>query len=86
VFKYIVFRLDVMVPVYLLPAFFVVSWKPHGARVTKTVLVVGMLAIIIPILRHNAFTPSVVAAERRQGRIDGRAGSTSSPRSYRRAP
>ncbi len=67
VLKYIVFRLDVMVPVYLLPAFFVVSWKPQGARVTKTVLVVGVLAIIIPILHQNAFTPRVVAAERRQG-------------------
>jgi hypothetical protein len=67
VLKYIVFRLDVMVPVYLLPAFFVVSWKPHGARVTKTVLGLAVLAIVIPILRQNAFTPSVVAAERRQG-------------------
>jgi len=67
VLKYIVFRLDVMVPVYLLPAFFVVSWKPHGARVTKTVLGLAVLAIVIPILRQNSFTPSVVAAERRNG-------------------
>jgi len=66
-FKYIVFRLDVMVPVYMLPAFFVTSWKPRGARLTKLVLVACLLAIIIPILRHNAFTPSVIAAERRQG-------------------
>ena len=67
VLKYIVFRLDVMVPFYMLPAFFLTTWKPHGARVTKTVLVVALLACIVPILRQNAFTPSVVAAERRQG-------------------
>jgi len=67
VFKYIVFRLDVMVPYYMLPAFFLTTWKPHGARMTKTVLVVALLATIVPILRQNAFTPSVVAAERREG-------------------
>lgn len=67
VLKYLVFRLDVMVPFYMLPAFFLTTWKPHGARVTKTVLVVALLAVIVPILRQNAFTPSVVAAERRQG-------------------
>ncbi|HKW15048.1 MAG TPA: hypothetical protein VJS69_11230 [Candidatus Krumholzibacteria bacterium] len=67
VLKYLVFRLDVMVPVYMLPAFFVVSWKPHGARVTKAVIVLMVLAIVIPIMHQNAFTPSVVAAERRQG-------------------
>jgi hypothetical protein len=67
VLKYLVFRLDVMVPVYLLPAFFLVSWKPHGARVTKTVIVLMLLVLVIPILRQNAFTPSVVTAERRSG-------------------
>ena len=67
VLKYLVFRLDVMVPAYMLPAFFVTTWKPHGARLTKTVIVVSVLACIIPILHQNAFTPSVLAAERRTG-------------------
>jgi hypothetical protein len=67
VLKYLVFRLDVMVPAYMLPAFFVTTWKPHGARLTKTVLVAALLVIIVPILRQNAFTPSVLSAERRMG-------------------
>jgi hypothetical protein len=67
VLKYLVFRLDVMVPAYMLPAFFVTTWKPHGARLTKTVIVIAVLACIIPILRQNAFTPSELAAERRNG-------------------
>jgi hypothetical protein len=67
VLKYLVFRLDVMVPAYMLPAFFLTTWKPHGARLTKVVIVVALLATVIPILRQNAFTPSVLAAERRNG-------------------
>ena len=67
VLKYLVFRLDAMVPVYMLPAFFVASWKPYGARLTKTVLAISILALVIPLLRQNAFTPSVLSAERRRG-------------------
>lgn len=67
VLKYIVYRIDVMVPAYLLPAFFVASWKPHGARVTKVVVLAAVLVAVIPILRQNAFTPEMLATERRNG-------------------
>ncbi|HET6348078.1 MAG TPA: hypothetical protein VFH88_03250 [Candidatus Krumholzibacteria bacterium] len=67
VLKYLVFRLDALVPVYLLPAFFITTWKPHGARLTKAVLVATAVAIVVPVLRQNAFTPAVLAAERRNG-------------------
>jgi hypothetical protein len=67
VLKYLVFRLDVIAPVYMLPAFFLTTWKPHGARLTKVVVVASILAVTLPILRQNAFTPSVLAAERRNG-------------------
>ncbi|HEX6789837.1 MAG TPA: hypothetical protein VF247_00880, partial [Candidatus Krumholzibacteria bacterium] len=67
VLKYLVFRLDGMVPAYLLPAFFLTSWKPHGAKLTKAVIVAAILAAVVPILRQNAFTPSVLAVERRNG-------------------
>ena len=67
VLKYLIYRIDVMVPAYLLPAFFVASWKPHGARVTKVVVLVALMVAVIPILRQNAFTPEVLASERRNG-------------------
>jgi hypothetical protein len=67
VLKYLVFRIDVMVPAYMLPAFFVTTWKPHGARLAKAAVLAALVAVVVPVLRQNAFTPEVLAAERRAG-------------------
>ena len=66
ILKYLVFRLDAIAPAYMLPAFFVATWRP-GARVAKAIVVAALLATVLPLLRENAFTPSVLAAERRRG-------------------
>jgi hypothetical protein len=66
VLKYLAFRLDSVAPYYLLPAYFIATWKP-GARVTKAIVVVVLIVIILPLMRRNAFTPSVLEAERRRG-------------------
>ena len=66
VLKYLVFRLDGIAPYWLLPAYFITTWRP-GARVAKVVVVVTLIAIVVPLLRQNAFTPSVLTAERRRG-------------------
>lgn len=64
--KYLVFRLDVVVPFYLLPAYFIAT-RPRRARVAMVIVLVAMVAVVLPLARHSAFSPSVLSAERERG-------------------
>lgn len=66
VFKYLVFRLDVMVPFYLLPAYFIAT-RPRRARVAMVVVAVALAAVLIPLTRHSAFSLATLSAERQRG-------------------
>ncbi len=63
VLKYLVFRMDVMVPFYILPAFLIAA----NRRATKTMFVVAVAvaAVILPVFGHTAFSSRQLAAERR---------------------
>ena len=66
VFKYLVFRLDVMVPFYFLPAYFIAT-RPRRARGAMVVVAVALAAVLIPLTRHTAFSPATLTAERQRG-------------------
>jgi hypothetical protein len=66
VFRYLVFRLDIMVPFYLLPAF-LVAVRPPRARFALAVTLVAVAAAALPLVRHTAFSSSKLDAERRRG-------------------
>ncbi len=66
VLKYLAFRLDVIVPYYLLPAYFLVT-RPRGARLALAAVLVAMALVVIPLARNNAFSESTLAAERQRG-------------------
>jgi hypothetical protein len=66
VLKYLVFRLDVIVPFYLLPAYFIAT-RPRGARLAMLVVLVAMAMVVVPLFRKSAFSPSVLSAERVHG-------------------
>lgn len=66
VLKYLAFRLDVIVPYYLLPAYFLAT-RPRGARGAMAVVLVIMAAVAIPLARNSAFSESTLAAERQRG-------------------
>jgi hypothetical protein len=64
--KYVVYRMDMMVPFYLLPAYFIAT-RPPRARVAMAVVLVALTAVVAPLARHSAFSPSALASERRRG-------------------
>jgi hypothetical protein len=66
VFKYIVFRLDAMVPYYLLPAYFIAT-RPPRTRFATFVVCAALAVVIVPLFGHSAFAPSALEAERRRG-------------------
>ncbi len=66
IFKYLVFRLDVIVPFYLLPAYFIAT-RPRRARIAMAVVLIAMVIVTVPLARHSAFSPSVLSAERSRG-------------------
>ena len=66
VLKYLAFRLDIIVPYYLLPAYFLAT-RPRGARAAMAVVWVLLVAVALPLTRHSAFSESTLAAERQRG-------------------
>jgi hypothetical protein len=66
VLKYLAFRLDVIAPFYFLPAYFIAT-RPRRARLAMAVVLVALAAVVLPLAHHSAFSPSVLAAERRVG-------------------
>jgi len=66
VFKYLVFRLDVIAPFYLLPAYFLAT-RPRNARIAMLIVLAAMAMVTVPLTRHSAFSPSVLSAERSLG-------------------
>ncbi len=66
VLKYLVFRLDVMVPFYLLPAYFIAT-RPRRARTAMAIVLAALAVVVVPLARHSAFSPSALSAERQMG-------------------
>jgi len=62
--RYLAFRLDPMVPFYLLPAF-LLARRPR-APVAKIVVAIALVAVVVPIFGHTAFSPRTLEAERRR--------------------
>ncbi|HEU4365444.1 MAG TPA: DUF6541 family protein [Candidatus Krumholzibacteria bacterium] len=63
--RYLAFRLDPMVPFYLLPAF-LLARRPH-APVAKIAVAIALVAVVIPIFGRTAFSPRILEAEHRRG-------------------
>jgi hypothetical protein len=62
--RYLAFRLDPMVPFYILPAF-LLARRPR-APVAKVAVAIALVAVVVPIFGHTAFSPRTLQAERRQ--------------------
>lgn len=65
VLKYLAFRLDAVVPYYLLPAF-LLAIRPRRARFAMVVTIVAVVAVTAPLFRHTAFSSATLAAEHRR--------------------
>ncbi len=63
VLKYLVFRLDALVPYYLLPAF-LLARRPR-APVATVATAAAIVLIVVPLLGRTAFSSHVLDAERR---------------------
>ena len=63
--RYLAFRLDPMVPFYLLPAF-LLARRPH-APLAKIAVGIALVASVLPIFGRTAFSTKVLEAEHRRG-------------------
>ena len=63
--RYIAFRLDPMVPFYLLPAF-LLARRPR-APIAKAVVAIALAAIVVPMFGRTAFSSKALEAEHRRG-------------------
>ncbi|MDH5271114.1 MAG: hypothetical protein OEY32_14445 [Candidatus Krumholzibacteria bacterium] len=62
--RYLAFRLDPLVPFYILPAF-LLARRPH-APVARVVVAIALVAAVVPIFGHTAFSSKTLEAERRR--------------------
>jgi hypothetical protein len=62
--RYLAFRLDPMVPLYILPAF-LLARRPR-APVARVAVAIGLLAMVVPLFGHTAFSSGALEAERRR--------------------
>jgi len=65
VIKYVAFRLDALLPIYLLPAA-LFAIRPPGARLAKSAVWVAAIIAALPLVSHTAFSPAILNAERQR--------------------